>query len=100
MALRLSAESMREYSGSWAPAIATLLAKIAIKAKAEAMRADSSSGSGQPTGRREVASAKTFNLPGRCTMSNFQRPVRCLRQNRRGLATESRGFEPRRDTRG
>ena len=71
-----SAEIMRKYSGSEAPAIATSLAEMAMQADVEAMRADLSSGAGQPIGRPEAALAKTLDLSGKCIMLNFQRLVR------------------------
>ena len=80
--------------------MATLAAEIATAAEVEAMRADSLSAAGRPDGRREVASAKELDLPGKCMMSNFYRPVRCLSRNKRGFDTDSNGFEPSRDTRG
>ena len=56
---------MLEYSGSFAPAIATSLAEMAMEADADAMSADSSSAFGGPVGRLEVASANALDLPGK-----------------------------------
>ena len=80
--------------------MATSAAEIAMAADAEAMKADSLSLAGRPKGRRDVASAKEFDLPGRCMISNFHSPVRCLSQKRQGFETDSSGFDPRRATRG
>ena len=85
---------MLEYYGSFAPAMATSLAEMAMEADAEAISADSSSWLEYPWGawRRRPQKRLICRASALCQISRAPSAA--------SMATDSKGFDPRRDTSG